>query len=51
VVVVTKDGVSSLPVTGQNYSSIEAITDSSIDEKGIMGTQWWRHRASWIREE
>jgi hypothetical protein len=51
MVVVTKDAVSSLRVTGQNYSSIEAITHSSIDEKGMMGTQWSRHRARWIREE
>jgi hypothetical protein len=51
VVAVTKDAVSSLRVTGQNYSSIEAITHSSIDEKGVMGTQWSRHRARWIREE
>ena len=48
VVVVTKDAVSSLRVTGYNYSSIEAITHfiSSIDEKEMMGTQWSRHRAS-----
>jgi len=45
VVVVTKDAVSSPRVTAQNYSSIEAITHSSIDEKGMMGTQWSRHRA------
>jgi hypothetical protein len=52
VAVVTKDAVSSLRVTGHNYSSIEAITNfiSSIDEKG-MGTQWSRHTARWIREE
>jgi hypothetical protein len=55
VVVVTKDAVSSLRVTSQNHSScntsIEAITHSSIDEKGTMVTQWSRHRARWRREE
>jgi hypothetical protein len=33
------------------HSFIEAITHSSIDEKGTMGTQWSRHMARWRREE
>jgi len=33
------------------HSFIEAITHSSIDEKGTMGTQWSRHRVRWRREE
>jgi hypothetical protein len=46
VVVMEHDGVDR-PV----HSFIEAITHSSIDEKGTMGTQWSRHMARWRREE